>query len=282
MNSFPNNNSNFISKIDKIMQSKMLSHAYIIQVGDYEEDFLLVKLFVKEILCSYNKLCNDIFSCNLCNICSLIDSNSYPDLYIVEPDGKEIKKNQLAGLQKDFQNKSLLGQTRVYIIKEADKLNDSAANTILKFLEEPNDNIVAILVTTNRYKMLETILSRCQVLSINSMKKSIVYDNEIIDLVNYICEGDALFINYNDIIDNILPDKVMANERLKIVEEIFVQYLEKKNTELSQYLIKLSSECIIKYILIIEEYLQKLQYNVNYKLWLDSFFAKLLVVSKNV
>ena len=282
MNSFPNNNSNFISKIDKIMQSKMLSHAYIIQVGDYEEDFLLVKLFVKEILCSYNRLSNDIFSCNLCNICSLIDSNSYPDLYIVEPDGKEIKKNQLAGLQKDFQNKSLLGQTRVYIIKEADKLNDSAANTILKFLEEPNDNIVAILVTTNRYKMLETILSRCQVLSINSMKKSIVYDNEIIDLVNYICEGDALFINYNDIIDNILPDKVMANERLKIVEEIFVQYLEKKNTELSQYLIKLSSECIIKYILIIEEYLQKLQYNVNYKLWLDSFFAKLLVVSKNV
>ena len=282
MNSFPNNNSNFISKIDKIMQSKMLSHAYIIQVGDYEEDFLLVKLFVKEILCSYNKLCNDIFSCNLCNICSLIDSNSYPDLYIVEPDGKEIKKNQLAGLQKDFQNKSLLGQTRVYIIKEADKLNDAAANTILKFLEEPNDNIVAILVTTNRYRMLETILSRCQVLSINSMKKNIVYDNEIIDLVNYICEGESLFINYNDIIDHILPDKVLANERLKTVEEIFVQYLEKKNTELSQYLIKLSSDCIIKYILIIEEYLQKLQYNVNYKLWLDSFFAKLLVVSKNV
>ena len=52
--------------------------------------------------------------------------------------------------------------------KEADKLNMSSANTILKFLEEPEDDIVAILVANNRYAVIETILSRCQVLSLKN------------------------------------------------------------------------------------------------------------------
>lgn len=269
--------SNFVFQVDKIVQSNMISHAYIIQVKNYEEDFLLVKLFVKAILCNEKKKVNDIHSCNLCNVCNLIDSDNYPDLYIIEPDGKEIKKSQLLGLQKEFQNKSLLDNKRIYILKEADKLNESAANTILKFLEEPSENIIAILVTTNRYKMLETVLSRCQVLSIDSENKKLIYSNEIIDLVNFMCDGDALFINYGDIIENILPDKVVANEILKVVEEIFVQYLSNKSdSDLSKYLVKISDKLIVKYILIIEEYLKKLEYNVNYKLWLDSFFAKLL------
>ncbi len=268
---------NFISVVNRIVSSNRISHAYIIQVKNYEEDFLLVKSFVKTILCKEKKKINDISSCSLCNICSLIDSDNYPDLCIIEPDGKEIKKPQLLGLQKEFQNKSLLENKRIYILKEADKLNESAANTILKFLEEPTDDIVAILVTTNRYKMLETILSRCQVLSVNSKEKEIIYSDEIIDLVHFMCDGDALFINYNDIIENILPDKVIAIERLKIVEEIFVQYLtDKSNSTLSKYLSKISDNTVVKYTLIIEEYLKKLEYNVNYKLWLDSFFASLL------
>ena len=52
------------------------------------------------------------------------------------------------------------------IIKETEKLNASSANTILKFLEEPEDGIIAILLTDNRYHVLDTILSRCQILSL--------------------------------------------------------------------------------------------------------------------
>ena len=125
--------------------------------------------------------------------------------------------------------------------------------------------------------MLEKILYRCQVLSIDSKGKEIIYNDEIFDLVHFICDGDALFINYSEIIEKILPDKMVALERLKVVEQIFVQYLiDKENSSLSKYLNKLSDEKIVKYSLIIEEYLKKLQYNVNYKLWLDSFFASLL------
>lgn len=270
-------NLNFLSVIDKIVDSNKISHAYIIQLKNYDDDFVLVKSFIKAILCREKRKISEFSNCCLCNICSLIDNDNYPDLCIIEPDGKEIKKHQLLGLQKEFNNMSLLDNKRIYVLKEADKLNESAANTILKFLEEPSDDIVAILLTTNRYKLLETILSRCQVLSIDSKDKEIVYDDEILDLINFICNGDALFINYNEIIDRILPDKVVAVERLKVIEETFVQYLiNKDNSNLSKYLGKLSMEKIVKYSLIIEEYLKKLQYNVNYKLWLDSFFACLL------
>ena len=270
-------NLNFLSIVDKIVSSNRISHAYIIQLKNYDDDFVLVKSFVKAILCKEKRKVSEFSVCKLCNICNLIDNDNYPDLCVIEPDGKEIKKSQLVGLQKEFNNKSLLDNKRIYILKEADKLNESAANTILKFLEEPSDDIVAILVTTNRYKMLETILSRCQVLSIDSKGKEIIYNDEIIDLVHFICDGDALFINYSEIIEKILPDKMVALERLKVVEQIFVQYLiDKENNSLSKYLNKLSDEKIVKYSLIIEEYLKKLQYNVNYKLWLDSFFASLL------
>ena len=270
-------NLNFLSIVDKIVSSNRISHAYIIQLKNYGDDFVLVKSFVKAILCKEKRKVSELFDCKLCSICNLIDNDNYPDLCVIEPEGKEIKKSQLVGLQKEFNNKSLLDNKRIYILKEADKLNESAANTILKFLEEPSDDIVAILVTTNRYKMLETILSRCQVLSIDSKGKEIIYNDEIIDLVHFICDGDALFINYSEIIEKILPDKMVALERLKVVEQIFVRYLiDKENSSLSKYLNKLSDEKIVKYSLIIEEYLKKLQYNVNYKLWLDSFFASLL------
>ena len=270
-------NLNFLSIVDKIVSSNRISHAYIIQLKNYDDDFVLVKSFVKAILCKEKRKVSEFSDCKLCNICNLIDNDKYPDLCVIEPEGKEIKKSQLVGLQKEFNNKSLLDNKRIYILKEADKLNESAANTILKFLEEPSDDIVAILVTTNRYKMLETILSRCQVLSIDSKGKEIIYNDEIIDLVHFICDGDALFINYSEIIEKILPDKIVALERLKVVEQIFVQYLiDKENSSLSKYLNKLSDEKILKYSLIIEEYLKKIQYNVNYKLWLDSFFASLL------
>lgn len=270
-------NLNFLSIVDKIVSSNRISHAYIIQLKNYGDDFVLVKSFVKAILCKEKRKVSELFDCKLCNICNLIDNDNYSDLCVIEPEGKEIKKSQLVGLQKEFNNKSLLDNKRIYILKEADKLNESAANTILKFLEEPSDDIVAILVTTNRYKMLETILSRCQVLSIDSKGKEIIYNDEIIDLVHFICDGDALFINYSEIIEKILSDKMVALERLKVVEQIFVQYLiDKENSSLSKYLNKLSDEKIVKYSLIIEEYLKKLQYNVNYKLWLDSFFASLL------
>ena len=111
-------------------------------------------------------------------IYKMIDSNTYPELKIIEPKNNIIKKEQIIELQELFSVKPVLGKKLVYIIDGADKLHVSSSNTILKFLEEPSDDIVAILLTDNLQKVLPTIKSRCQVLSFNnnlSSEVNIIY-----------------------------------------------------------------------------------------------------------
>ena len=76
-----------------------------------------------------------------------------------------LQKEQLDELQKEFSEKSIFSNKKIYIINHADRLNKSAANSILKFLEEPEENIIAILITDNIYQLLDTIVSRCQIIS---------------------------------------------------------------------------------------------------------------------
>ena len=264
----------FYDIINNIVSFNKVSHAYMIEIDNYEEDFNCVLDFVKLILDNKNEN----------NISALIDSGNYPDLNIIEPDGNVIKKQQVIKLQEDFRNKSFLNNKMIYIIKEADKLNDAAGNTILKFLEEPEDDIIAILVTTNRYKVIETILSRCQVLSLQDNSLNVDISDNIIDLVKFIFKKDALFVNYQYIMDNILIDKVVAREILNEIEVIFINYLnyisDKNSYECNNDIVKILSNVdidkITNYIAIIEEEVQKLDYNVNYKLWLDCLFAKLI------
>ncbi len=274
----------YFDQINSIVCFDKLSHAYLIEIDDYENDFDYVLSFVKLILCQNKSKDSFNLSCGKCNICDQISNNSYVDLKIIEPDGNYIKKQQLLDLQEEFHNKSLLNNKRIYIIKEADKLNDSSANTILKFLEEPEENIIALLVTTNRYKVIETIISRCQILSLQDNFNDINLSDNVIDLIGFILNNDALFINYNLIFNEILPDKNTARQIFGEIESVFINYLNYlaiDNIEFSNSLIKkllsgFSSDKIINCISIIEDELQKLNYNVNYKLWLDCLFARLI------
>ncbi len=277
------------SKYDKfnditnnIINLNKISHAYLIEVNNYEEDIKIVKDFIKKIL--FNKSNLDKLSESEENISSLIDQDKYIDLTILESDGAWIKKNQLLELKDEYQNKSLLDNKKIYIIKEADKLNPASANTILKFLEEPEEGIIAILLTNNRYKILDTIISRCQVLSLKSNDINVEVDEDIIYLLDNILKKEELFINYKSIYEKI-SDKELAKEKFNTIEEILVNYLDYKildkdafNSDIIKLLKKTTDKEIIKIISIIEEYLPKLVYNVNYKLWLDAMFSELVEV----
>ena len=92
-----------------------------------------------------------------------------------------------------------------------------------------------------------------------------------------------LFINYNKIYNDILPDKNIAREVLGNVQIVLVNYLNYVsnsnvlcNPEIIKLLSKMKIGDIANLISIIEEEISKLDYNVNYKLWLDCLFAKLI------
>lgn len=274
---------NFIKYIDKLIENKRISHAYLIEIENYDIDFKYVFDFIKMILCdcSFHNLSNMDSK-----VISLIDSNNYPDIKIIEPDGNWIKKGQLLELQKEYNNKSLFGKKRIYIIKNADKLNSSSANTILKFLEEPEEDIIALLLTDNRYHVIDTILSRCQVLTLKEEDYRIDQDY-LLDLLECVLNPKNFFIQYNFLFSGELADKNVFKHRIVNVESILVNYLNCKHfkgvNELNDDFYSLINKCnddlLIKYISIIEEEIPKLEFNVNYKLWLDSLFSRLIVGS---
>jgi len=270
---------NYIDYINKIIENNKVSHAYLIEINDYDADKKYIFDFIKMILCNitFEKLEKENN-----NIINLIDDDNYPDIKIIEPEGSTIKKSQMIDLQKDYSNKSLLDGKRIYVVKEADKLNPASANTILKFLEEPEEDIIAILLTANRYKIIETILSRCQILTLKENSIPIIED-DVFDLLKCVVYPSEFFIKYNSIITEVIPDKDIAREKLSEIENIIISYLDNKyeDKEIDEKLLKLfkdiDSKKLLNSLSIIEEEIKKLEFNVNYKLWLDSLFSKLTI-----
>lgn len=136
-----------------------LSHAYLFELNDNVYAYEMIMSFVKKVLSNGDE-----------NISKRIDDGNYSELKHIFPDGQLIKKEQLEELQKAFSTMSLKNDKRFYIIHDAEKLNVAAANSLLKFLEEPSDGIIAILLTNNINLMLKTIVSRCQILTFSKNK----------------------------------------------------------------------------------------------------------------
>lgn len=271
----------FISYINKIIDNHMISHSYLVEIDDYEKDYDYIISFIKMILCniSYEELA---ISNN--PILSLIDSHNYPDIKVIDPDGNWIKKTQLLNLQKEYNNKSLLDNKRIYIINHAECLNASSANTILKFLEEPEDDIIAFLITDNRYHIIDTILSRCQVLTLKENHYSYHYDDSCRFILNCMIHPTDFFIKYNYIFNNIFVDKLVTIDILMNVEKILITYINSQyildfelDKEIKSIFNSTSENDILFLLKIIEEELERLKFNVNFKLWLDSFFSKIIL-----
>lgn len=149
--------------LKKSIQNNKIVQAYLFYSDDIDYIYKYAKNFSKEIITK------DLDTKD--NICKKIDEDIYSELKIVEPISNNIKKEQLIDLQKEVQNKPIEGNKIVYIIKNCEKLTAASSNSILKFLEEPADDIVAILLTDNISYVLPTIKSRCQVVNFNRIKK---------------------------------------------------------------------------------------------------------------
>jgi DNA polymerase III subunit delta' len=139
-----------------------VAHAYLFEgekgTGKKEISIALAK----SLLCE-NPI-DDFEPCEECANCKRINSGNHPDVHYLEPDGLSIKKEQIKSLQEEFSKKSVESNRKIYLLIDADKMSVQAANSLLKFLEEPHAETVAILNTERVQRVLPTILSRCQIL----------------------------------------------------------------------------------------------------------------------
>lgn len=153
-----------IERFKNAIQKDRLSHLYLLSGSSADQKLKLAKDIAYEIFKSTND--ND-------HIMNLIESGNFPNFIQISKDGQSIKKDQILALQKEFSKTSLIKGSRVYVIEYAETMSVSAANSLLKFLEEPKNNqTVGILLTEDISSILPTILSRAQVVRIEDLSKN--------------------------------------------------------------------------------------------------------------
>jgi DNA polymerase III subunit delta' len=158
-----------LKMIKNSIQKNRLAHAYLFEgmrgTGKRDAGIVLAKsLFCLSLIDGYKP-------CEECMNCKRINHGNHPDIHIVEPDGQSIKKQQIHLLQEEFSKRGVESRQKLYMIIHADRMTVNAANSLLKFLEEPYQQTFAVLVTEQIQKILPTILSRCQTLSFKPLSK---------------------------------------------------------------------------------------------------------------
>lgn len=138
-------------RLTKAYQSNKLSHAYLFEGDDGQTMQQVAIDFTKLILCNQD------------NQCQLkVETFNHPDFMYISSEETTIKKDQIEQLLHHMNQLPIEGDYKVYIIESFEKLTIQGENSILKFLEEPPENTIAILLTTKPEQILDTIHSRCQ------------------------------------------------------------------------------------------------------------------------
>ncbi len=109
-------------------------------------------------------------ACGSCSSCRKIGQLQHPDLMVIEPDGTRIKIDQIREVQKASSKAPYEARYRMVIIDQAHTMTEQAANALLKTLEEPATRMRLILVTDQPHMLLDTIISRCQILRFGALE----------------------------------------------------------------------------------------------------------------
>ncbi len=113
-------------------------------------------------------------ACDKCSACLAISGGRFPDVQEIKPSGQVIKVEHVREMRQAAYMRPMAGRKRVFIISEADKMNEESSNTVLKILEEPPFFSHFILVTDKLHLILPTIKSRCQALRFVPVGKEVI------------------------------------------------------------------------------------------------------------
>ncbi len=254
----------FSTEIYSKYRENKLSHAYLIETNNLDEAYNRVLELCKMLQCDAEYKCD----CDKCNICNLININNHPNIITLEPDGTTIRKEQVVNLKEKFSTMPVYSKYNIYIIKGAEKLNESSENSLLKFLEEPEKNILGFLLTENKDKLLSTVISRCQCYNYNTLNNENKISEDINKLSNHyydlINSNNDMLLLANKQTSSLLKDKDDASEFFNI---LLLKFLKQYKSNLSTL--------DLERVNIIQKNLENLRFNVNIELLLDKFVIEM-------
>ena len=135
-------------------------------------------------------------ACGVCVSCHKVRQNAHPDLILIEPEGnvvKTIKIEQIRRVQKAATTPPFEAREQVVVLLDAHAMGEAAANALLKTLEEPTGRMRMILTSDQPHLLLDTILSRCQLLRFGALERE-----QVADLLRPLIERDEALSAYRD------------------------------------------------------------------------------------
>lgn len=203
------------SKIANLIKNNKMFHSIILSGKNYEDVQLISKDIARIFFCINKSIEKDE-----CGACKRFCSNNIIDFIEIGDGNLAITKAQIQDLIVRFSLTAFESfNKKVYLINTAENLKTDAANSLLKFLEEPPKNTFAILASKNKTDILPTIRSRCNYMVLESSQTDLKENNVLIELLSK---------SKNEILlENIKLKKMDKSELIELVESAY-QTIQKK------------------------------------------------------
>lgn len=276
-------NNEIKKELENIIKTGKIANSYMFSgiEGIGKKGF--AREFAKHILCLKDINCN-----NTCDSCKKFDAKSNPDY--VEIDYGEYKKDIITIDQirekvvNNANEKPIISNKKVYVIDNADRMNESAQNALLKTLEEPPKFVVIILIVSNDNLLLPTIKSRCVRIKFNSLSNDEIEkaigkktDDELEILNGSLKDYEQLndkLEKYRQIID--LINNLKTKDLLYVLNNSDILY---KNKDEIMNLLNYMNVCLLNngmldLISVVEKTKQKVKMNNNYEMTIDNLLIK--------
>ncbi|MDK2743031.1 MAG: DNA polymerase III subunit delta' [Nitrospira sp. BO4] len=185
-----------ISLLQASIRNGRLAHAYLFHGEAKIGKFMTAVRLAQALNCEQPSHADNLDSCGRCRSCLQIAARTYPDYSVIEPDPElatpQIKIEQVREIEQQFVYRPLIGERKICLIDDADRLTIGAANALLKTLEEPPGHSLFVLTTSRPHALPITIRSRCQALRFTTPARTQV--EAALILTRELSPADARFL----------------------------------------------------------------------------------------
>lgn len=156
-------------RMRQVGRNQRLGHAYLLEGATGVGQAEMAQFMAAMVFCtSEDKPCGE------CQNCQRILNHEYGDLHWIVPDGEVLRIDQMRDIKRELSLSAIEGSQKVFVITDAEKMNQAAANSLLKFLEEPTAGTMVILLTAHLDQILSTIQSRCQIIHFDPLDRGVL------------------------------------------------------------------------------------------------------------